>query len=86
MEIKRKYRPTSFVRELYENSIESWMKQKVCFENLIRLGISRYGFDVTDMYNTLLGQIEEYNEFKRTGRLLRGEFPIKRLRKKYRNI
>lgn len=83
MEIKRKYRPTKFQREISESNIEVWMKVKEQLEDLMvnetSEDIKEY---VTDAHSTIMKQIEDYNEIKSANRTRRGEFPIKRLRKR----
>ena len=83
MEIKRKRRPTKFQREIYDGNIEVWMKVKEQLEDLMENetseDIKEY---VTDAHSTIMKQIEDYNDIKSTSGTRRGEFPIKRLRKR----
>ena len=39
MEIKRKFRPSPFARELYTDNLEIWVKQKELYDNLINIGL-----------------------------------------------
>ena len=83
MEIKRKRRPTKFQREIYEDNIGIWVKQRELFEKLMAIGVSDDAKEYVDeAYSTTMKQIEDYNDIKSTNRTRRGEFPIKRLRKR----
>lgn len=82
MEIKRKYRPTKFQREIYEDNIGIWVKQQEMYEELMAIGVSDDAKEyVNEAYAMVLKQIEDYNDITSTNRTRRGEFPIKRLRK-----
>lgn len=87
MDIKRKYRPTKFQKELYEDNIGIWVTQQELFEKLMTIGVSEDVKEhVNEAYCTVLEQIEKYNAFKSANhRVRRDEYPIKRLRKLYRN-
>lgn len=87
MDIKRKYRPTKFQKEIYEDNIEIWVKQQELFEELMAIGVSDDAKEyVNEAYDTVLKQIKKYNAFKSANhRVRRDEYPIKRLRKLYRN-
>lgn len=83
MEIKRKKRPTKFQREVYEGNIEIWMKVKEQLEDLMENETSEDIMEyITDAHSTVMKQIEDYNDIASTNRTRRGEFPIKRLRKR----
>lgn len=87
MDIKRKYRPTKFQKEIYEDNIGIWVKQQEMYEELMAIGVSDDAKEyVNEAYDIVLKQIEKYNAFKSANhRVRRDEYPIKRLRKLYRN-
>ena len=82
MEIKRKFRPSPFTRELYTEQLEVWVKQKELYDNLINIGLAENTKElIMESYNIIINQIEKANICINTGRLRRGEYPYKRLRK-----
>ena len=83
MEIKRKFRPTPFTRELYKDNFETWTKQKDLYDYLLNAGLNDEAKVIMlESYKLVNKELENANICINTGRLRRGEYPYKRLRKR----